>query len=141
MLPLLSQLPASLASPSSSPVVVIIAIAVAAAMAAVCDASIEATCCATQDRVTVLNAELVKCMATRAFQTAMMLKVRPCADSLVSSQAGERVDWITLIQAHWPSSAKRRFVSLSASELPSSIPCLQPFLLRSSARHLSDLSL
>ena len=78
-------------------------------MAAVCDASIAAACCfATQDYVEVLNVELVKCMATRTFQTAMMVKVRPVGGSLMSSQVDEQVDSITLIQCHWPSSPNKR---------------------------------
>lgn len=55
----------------------------------------------------MLTCELVKSMPTRRWQMAMMMKVRPRGGGLVSSQAVDVVDAITLIQTHWPSSKKK----------------------------------
>ena len=61
-----------------------------------------------QDRVEMHTCDLVRCMPTRPWQPAMMMKVRPRGGGLVSSQAADVVDAITLIQTHWPSSKKTK---------------------------------
>ena len=60
-----------------------------------------------QEHVEVLQCDLERCMATRPWQTAMRLKVRPKQGDLVSSPVAGSVDTITLVQAHWPSSKKK----------------------------------
>ena len=80
-----------------------VTIDIAAVFAATNDADMHSRM-ATQEPVEMLTCESVRCMPTRPLQMAMMMQVRPRRGGLVSAQAADVVDAITLIQTDWPSS-------------------------------------